>query len=386
VTDRILRDDIHILDVNSAYSLITLGSSTNNGGSERLLNIESLDRAAGASVFVRAPALGNAAATNTTTMAFANASSYLKGAGSTSGTNMSIIPWMLANNTNANASAGGSFATYTQDGVRALVDAEYATSILAGADQNVSTATLGVPAAEESVTINALRHPTSGSPNIGAGKTLIVASGGVLFTNVGAIGVSGDPNAGTLQFGTEANPAEGVVWANGTNVNRISASIAGTLGLTKAGTGTLVLNGDNVYSGLTYVGGGTLQVGDGTFASDLGLSLDIRVANGATLWLYNGDAIDDAAVLTLESFGLANGKLQLNSEVNETVGGLFFANAFAPAGTYGATGSGATFINDTYFGGNGVLTVVPEPATTGMLIGALGTMLLARRPRRSSKS
>jgi autotransporter-associated beta strand protein len=44
----------------------------------------------------------------------------------------------------------------------------------------------------------------------------------------------------------------------------LSGVIGGTGALTKADTGTLVLTGTNSYSGGTTIGGGTLQLGDGT--------------------------------------------------------------------------------------------------------------------------
>jgi autotransporter-associated beta strand protein len=93
-------------------------------------------------------------------------------------------------------------------------------------------------------------------------------------------------------------PTEGVVWANGVGFNRIGARISGSGGLTKAGTGTLTLTGDNNYTGRTYVSAGTLRVGDGTFPSKLGISGDVAVANGATLALLSPNAINDEAMAT----------------------------------------------------------------------------------------
>jgi autotransporter-associated beta strand protein len=237
-----------------------------------------------------------------------------------------------------------------------------------------------VSALASSATINSLRFTAGGASNIGVGKTLILGSGGLIFTNNnGAIGTSGLPTSGTLQFGEDVAPAEGVVWANGTNTNTIAASIAGDLGLSKAGTGTLILTGSNSYSGDTYVGGGTLQVGTGLFSSNLGSDGDVTVATGAVLSLLNGGAIPDDATLTLEQFGLFNGKVNLSAGVNESVGSLIFGDDFQLPGTWGSTASTALFKNDTYFSGTGLLTVVPEPRSAMMLLLATAALLGRRR-------
>jgi autotransporter-associated beta strand protein len=370
--EEFVRDDVETIRLNSGYSLIVVNNAASTAGT--ILDVETLERSAGASVFMRSSQWATRSR-----FTFANSAEYLKGAGGAEGSStMSIIPWMGAGGSAAGPSA---FAVYTPNGIRALDTAagttEFAPTITAGADHNVNIGT--VPLLSSPTTINSLRLTANSTSTMGAGQVLTVASGGVFFaTNGSTLGASGDLNAGTLDFGG----AEGVIWSNSTNLNTIGASITGTGGLSKAGTGTLILTGlGNAYSGMTYVGGGTLQVGSGFNFSTLGLSDTIVVSPGAQLNLAGGDMILDSAVLQLEQHGLFNGKLTLLQDVNETIGALFFGETAMPVGTYGALGSGANFESDTWFGGPGMLTVVPEPGSTALLLGGFGMMLMGRRRR-----
>lgn len=383
VTDRVIRDNVSVVDFNSGYSVITVASNTGSG-TARLLDVATLQRSPGASALIRATRFGSPASADATTFLIGNAASYLKGSGATSGTNMSIIPWMVAANTNASAQTADSFVTYTADGARALVTTggEYANNLTAGADQNVSIASVAIANPDTVLTINSLRYTNANPSNVGSGKTLTLASGGLIFAGAGTIGAAGDPAAGTIQFGTTGNAVEGVVWANGSTTNTLGASLSGTGGLTKAGTGMLVLAGPNIYSGLTYIGGGTLQVGNGTNASSLGVTGDVTIAPGAVLSLMNGLAISDAGTLTMERFGLFNGRMTIAAGINETVGALFLGDTAAAPGIYGSVASGAQFQFDDYFSGTGTITVVPEPASTGMLLA--GVAVAGARRRRVS--
>jgi autotransporter-associated beta strand protein len=169
------------------------------------------------------------------------------------------------------------------------------------------------------------------------------------------------PSNGTQRI-ISALPATLIV--NNTAANSFGkdgSTIEGGVSLVKAGTGSLLLTGTNVNSGAYIVSNGTLTVSaTGTFGAN---SAFVSVAGG-TLTLSNSVVIADSATLRIADGGGAKVNL---AGVSETVGYLLFGDNEKQAGTYGASGSGATFINDEHFLGTGTLNV---------LHGYGGTMIL----------
>lgn len=357
-----VRDDVSRLDLRSGYNYLFINKSSNTTGTE--LYVNTLLRSSGATLFFVAKI------TNCYFHA-ANASDFLSGAGGQAGsTTMSIVPWMGVSSSTGALSPSG-FSTYeVTRGFRELASNEYASTVTAGATCNVSLTAFNPLLPTTDATINALRLAGVGG-NIGANKTLTITSGSIFFTSYGStLGTSGDAAAGTVNFGA----AEGVVTVFGTNADTIGAKITGTGGLTKSNTGTLTLTGVNNYGGTNHVSGGTLRVGDGTYASNLG-SGDVDVHAGAKLRISCANAIANSATVKLYNLGpdMYFGKMEIDSGVNETVRFLFLGDEPMAAGTYGGTGSGATYILPAYFSGTGILTVSSNAAALG------GTTLITVR-------
>ncbi len=365
-------DNVAVFDFNSGYNYLSIGAGANTQGTR--MNVATLERGGGASVYMFGV---NDANKN---FLVGNSGDFLIGAGGADGsTTKSIIPWVSVYAGGGFANPAG-FATYDAiTGIRALdVTTEYATAINAGAAHNVSTNNVTLASA---ATVNSLRF-TGGSSNIGAGQTLTIASGGVFFTGGGTIGASGNAAAGTLDFGS----AEGVVSVHANNIATIGAAITGNAGLTKANTGILILTGMNVYSGLTHISGGTVQVGNGTYDSNLG-SGDVHVHNGALLDIRSADAIADGATLVLDAFGLHNGRVSIAGGLVELVGALSLGGVLQAGGYYGSASAAAAnpglsvFVNETFFSGLGLVEVpIPEPGSG--LLALLGVLGLAGRRRR----
>lgn len=137
-------------------------------------------------------------------------------------------------------------------------------------------------------TINSLNiQASAGTIDIGVGNTLTLATNGLLASTNATI------DNGTILGGTATNP-EVTVTVTGTNTLTINSVIGdtGTQSLSKAGTGTLVLNGANTYSAGTGIGGGTLVVSNvGNLGSNVATNV-VAVSNGTLV--IDGDFTTNA--------------------------------------------------------------------------------------------
>lgn len=78
------------------------------------------------------------------------------------------------------------------------------------------------------------------------------------------------------------------------NTTRFDAAFTGTAGIIKQGTGatgTLILNGNNTYTGATTINVGTLQLGNGGATGRLSTSSQITVAAGASFAVNRSDTV-----------------------------------------------------------------------------------------------
>jgi autotransporter-associated beta strand protein len=382
-------DTVGTVKFNSGYSLWFITHPSTASGTN--LTATAVVRNQGATLNINSAALG------TNAKVLGDFAKFLKGTsnGDAANDNTPIIPWLAAETGQSNTAkySPNFFASFdSTNGIKTTTTADYATTLSGTADRNVNVTSmsLGTGVAQ---TVNSLRNNATTDTNIGSGSTLTVSSGGVIFVNTGGIGVAGNSAAGTLAFGDQ----EGVIWSYGGRINTIGSAVTGSGGLTKAGVGTVILAGANTYGGTTTVSAGVLRVGNGTQTSTLGTS-NVSVANGGVLQISSADSILDSKAVSLDAFGLQNGKLLLDANMVEQVAALTLGGITLPDGYYGssaAVGAGANagfnvnstlpagITADTFFdtAGSGVIHVVavPEPATIGLL--AVGGFLALRRRR-----
>jgi autotransporter-associated beta strand protein len=115
--------------------------------------------------------------------------------------------------------------------------------------------------------------------NDGVGSSTFSVGGILVTNNVGNNATVIAGNA-TLQ-GPNLGMGDLVIHSWDTsNSTRIDASISGSGGFTKSGTGNVILSNTNTYTGPTTIGAGTLTVGNGGATGDLGGTTGTIIDNG----------------------------------------------------------------------------------------------------------
>ena len=187
----------------------------------------------------------------------------------------------------------------SQDSARTLSQTGTNTLTLTGANTHSTTqigTTNGVTAGTVSIENNAALG--TGNLDYGAGGTLQLGVDGLAVANVIFVGNRDDTAARTIQLdlaGSNTGELTGNIDIRVDQVGEFVADVGtddtltfsgnlvtgagGNAGLTKAGAGTLVLEGTNTYVGATTVNDGTLIV-DGNSS---GVAGNVTIASGATL-------------------------------------------------------------------------------------------------------
>ena len=160
---------------------------------------------------------------------------------------------------------------------------------------------------------------------------------------------------------------------------------AGTLSITKAGSGTQTLAGNNNYSGTTAISGGTLQIGNGGANGDLGNTTGVTLSNNANLTFnknvntsinkaISGNGNVSANItgdLTLTSDIALTGTNTINlaasNAITESMGSLTATNLYmtATGSGIGATGNRIqSNVNNLSFSAGGNVFITEANAVT----------------------
>jgi len=216
---------------------------------------------------------------------------------------------------------------------------------------------------------------------------------GALTINVGGANYWIQSDAGLLTLsGLISSVATGtrIFTFQGAGSTTLSGALtngSATVYLTKSGTGTLTLLGNNSYSGTTTISGGTLQVGNGGATGTLGTNNVAKLGSG-TLTFSNANAYTGGTLL-------AQGIIQVNSNVafgtgtitndsgannarillgnSVTVTNSFIANTVNPG-----VSTGLIMVNDnTSATFSGQITILTNAASGGHFYGPVTSGLLS---------
>jgi outer membrane autotransporter protein len=199
----------------------------------------------------------------------------------------------------------------------------------------------------------------NGTLDIGlANSAQVIISDGASFRCAGTVTI--ESVLGTLEIGTgglagtfkaPAITNNGLISANFTDTTTLSALVSGSGQIMKLGSGTLILTGNNTYSGITTISAGTLQLG-----------------NGGTTGSITGNVTD-------------NGVFAVNRSDTYT-----FAGVISGSGSFEQRGTGTTILTgtNTYTGPttvnggslivDGSIASAQTLVNTGGLLGGRGSL------------
>ena len=278
-----------------------------------------------------------------------------------------IIPYAVVN-------TGGAlnFATSSGATIVAANGGAWAALPASGATATINYQLTGGTSVTANESGNALQiGSNTGSPQtltISSGTALTLASGGLLNSGSDAYTITG----GSLASGAAADLIVNQYGSGSLTIGSVIA--AGTNGLTKAGPGTLVLNNANVYTGVTSLYGGVMQIASfanvgkqiSRTAGFNTLSTTITVSTGADL--YPGMPVSGTGIAAgslVQSITANQITLSLATTAVET-GSALTLGASNNASNWNISGGTLRVAPNTYgYGVWGTTSLVPGTAGVG---------------------
>lgn len=221
----------------------------------------------------------------------------------------------------------------------------------------ISGANRTITVSARTLTLTSVMNQDSQRNFTKAGGGTLVLAGGTAYTGNTTIstGTLTIGAAGTMGGGTYAGTIadSGTFNYSSSTAQTLSGVISGSGSLIQNGPGTLTLSAANTYTGPTTVNAGTLDVSAANGLS----SPTVTVANLAGLKLDTTSSLKTTVNLILNSGATVNLNFLGTDQIQLL--SLDGGTTFAPGGTYGAIGSGATF-EDAHFTGTGFLAVLSQ--------------------------
>lgn len=240
-----------------------------------------------------------------------------------------------------------------------------------------------------------------------SGGTIADGSGAANFNTIDisaehTVHLDGDRTLNSLTFGdTGTGTAAGwVLDNNGTSTNNlilagttptitvnplgtgkvveISAVIEGSAGLTKAGTGTLVLSGANTFTGNVNIfttAGTVVATNSASFGSG---TKTVAVQNGASTLKLDGTTgdISFASGISFNTSGLQAGGAIVNVAGNNTINGTFNLNSGATGTAIQVDGGSLTLAGAVQRGGSGTRGLSLQGNGNGSITGNIASTVL----------
>ena len=287
--------------------------------------------------------------------------------GGTQGIDFTVLSSTFGQLTGTNVTSSSANVTLTGDAITATAPVTFNTSGNVVLQSNASsfsaafsTANLSFGTALSGLTLG--RSTATQNITIASGYGANVAGPITVYganISLNADLVTTNATNGNVSLSGNVSGAGNIALANGrtVTVNQSSSTtysgcISGTSAqLTKAGSGTLSLNGTNTYNGSTNVMAGTLQIGAGSTAGSINGSSAVNISSGATFLINRSDNVTLANAISgsgnLSTVGsnvtTLTGPTTYAGTTNVTNGSIVFTNNATPS-TSGFIGNGTVVI------------------------------------------
>jgi autotransporter-associated beta strand protein len=282
---------------------------------------------------------------------------------------------VVGNGNIAFATVGGTdWAKVSAGTVTGFAPGDYNTTFPAsGATSTVNYSLTDNASVTTSESANTLKiNTTAGGQSLAitTGQTLTLNAGGLLFTGANDYSITG----GTLA-GSGGTQKDLVVHQFGSGNLTISSALSTSTGLTKTGTGTLILDGANTNTGATFIGGGgtlvlknqlalqnsVLSINNSSLVFDSSVAANAFTFGGLSA-SYAGPGYDVA----LQNNAGSPAPIALTVGANNATGGNYFGT-LSGAGSLIKVGTGTQTLSglNTYTGG----TIVSAGTLAGGIAG-----------------